>query len=279
MSTSRHLTFHDRRPPHEVQAMLERSMMLLLRPAPTTPPLIYHARGAVNGTPFTIELRLLSADRTTNHYHLTFTAAESDLSATPAPTDTPTLPRTTGSTRKPLDGWIDFWCRDFKVVDAPPAGTQSPEATSDERRATRKDQAAKDAHDRPDPSGLIAHHSSLVATPRTLALIHSSLTFESHLTDVAAIQREITTAMARGSRFITSCKEGDTRLTFQHGHYRRVDEGDEPATETFPDEATFLTFLRRFYQWEVTRGSPRNVTLSEEDAWKLILRLMLPPRG
>lgn len=232
-TTIRRLHFRDRRPPHEVQFALERSIMLLLAPTQTDPHLTCSAAGAVNGVPFGVVLQLNSAGPTFNGYMLEFQAADTALS--PSQPEDP---------RKPLDGWLDFWCQGLEPAPAP--------------RESRSVTAAEAA--------------------RLKALTHRALTVEAHLTDVAAIQREIVDALGKRCRFRTSNKEGDTELGFRHGRYLRVDTGDYPSTETFAGEAEFLAFLRRFFHHTVTRSAGTR-TLSEFEAWKLILRLMLPPRA
>jgi hypothetical protein len=101
-----------------------------------------------------------------------------------------------------------------------------------------------------------------------------ALAAEAHLADVPSIQQAIVSAMHNGARFATAHKEGGTRIGWNGSHFVRADYGESEETETFADEASFWKFLRRFYAGEVSRNAhPGKV--SEFDAWKLILRLMM----
>jgi hypothetical protein len=58
----------------------------------------------------------------------------------------------------------------------------------------------------------------------------------------------------------------------------RADYGESSSVEAFRDEAAFLAFLRRFFDWETSRGAyPGKAT--EPEAWRLILRLLEEERG
>jgi hypothetical protein len=123
--------------------------------------------------------------------------------------------------------WFKHWTRDFKPTKLPHPAANVPE--------------------------------------RYKMLVGQSLSAESNLVDVEAIQQTILAAMRKGATFSTAHKEGGTRLSFTGSHFFRADYGESEETETFAGEATFLAYLRKFNQWK-TSGA------SEYDAWKLILR-------
>jgi hypothetical protein len=112
-------------------------------------------------------------------------------------------------------------------------------------------------------------------TPEYRARVEQSLKAEAPLADVAAMQREILTALRDGATFSTAHKEGGTRIGHAGGTFFRTDFGESPDHRTFPDEASFLAFLRQFYHWEIARSVPSD-QLSEETVWRLILRLLNP---
>ena len=95
---------------------------------------------------------------------------------------------------------------------------------------------------------------------------------------MAAIQEAILDEMRRGGRYATANKEGGTNLGWHESHWVRADYGESDLIETFEDDASFLVFLRKFYDWETSRNVyPAKV--SDFDAWKLIWRLMQRPSG
>ena len=87
------------------------------------------------------------------------------------------------------------------------------------------------------------------------------------------MQRAIVAGMTRGGRYSTSHKEGGTNITWQHDRFVRSDYGDDPALETFTDEAAFLAMLWNFGRWDATRHA-RDGQRAELDTWVLILRRM-----
>lgn len=134
-------------------------------------------------------------------------------------------------------GWFDYWTGDFQP-GAPPEGDEgSP------------------------------------LTPRYRALATRALLCEQHLTDVAAIQQEILDALRAGGRYATSHKEGGTVIRFGYGRFIRSDYGESNASETFTDDARFLAFLSRFFEFET---SPRYYPDKPPpyDAWKILLRML-----
>lgn len=130
--------------------------------------------------------------------------------------------------------WLSFWSRDLKLQTTP--ASESPNA----------------------------HYQTLVE----LALVA-----EASLTDIPAIQKTILTALKRGAVFRTSHKEGGTNIGFANGAYHRKDFGEWTSHDTFADDASFLGFLRKFYDWETSRSvAPAKVP--DVVAWRLILRLL-----
>ncbi len=113
---TRQIHFRDRRPPHEVQFVLERELMTLLQPSVEDSRLTFRAASKSNGVAYRVRLQLEAALLLTNCYLLEFEAAEKDLSAE--------RPDGRG---KALDGWVDLWTRDFKGKAAPEPGTGSVE--------------------------------------------------------------------------------------------------------------------------------------------------------
>lgn len=83
--------------------------------------------------------------------------------------------------------------------------------------------------------------------------------------------------MRGGATFSTAHKEGGTVISRKGGAFIRQDYGESAAREEFPDEAAFLAFLRRFYDWETARSYPAGKPPTEADRWHLMLRLLLPP--
>jgi hypothetical protein len=103
----------------------------------------------------------------------------------------------------------------------------------------------------------------------------AALHAERHLDSVAAVQRAIVDGVKRGGRYTDSHKEGDTKIYWRDGKFVRSDEGDYPDFQTYRDEAEFLKKLWLFSQFNVTRSAGKQ-GLPEFDAWKLILRRMIP---
>ena len=134
-----------------------------------------------------------------------------------------------------LKGWFELWTRKYST-SAPP--------TSREDLTSRYEKIASDA-----------------------------LAAESHLESVTAVQHEILNCLRRGATFSTAHKEGGSVIRCQHNRFLCADYGDSNRIQEFNTEATFLAFLRKFYQWETSRNM-RPDQASELAAWKLILRLL-----
>ena len=88
----------------------------------------------------------------------------------------------------------------------------------------------------------------------------------------AAIQQEILDALRRGAEFRTAHKEGGTVLRWQHGRFIREDYGDWSERAAYTDDAAFLAFLWRFFEWE--SRSLQRVELPEPDRWRNIQQLL-----
>jgi hypothetical protein len=102
----------------------------------------------------------------------------------------------------------------------------------------------------------------------------AALQAEAHLDSVAAIQRDIVSAMQRGGTYATSHKEGGTTIYWRHGVFIRSDYGDDPDHINYRDEEEFLQKLRQFCEWDVTRhaGAEKYTDL---ETWKLIRRRLV----
>lgn len=138
------------------------------------------------------------------------------------------------SYRRSSASWLALWCRDLTI--RPPRSPEPPNAGYQAR-------------------------------------VEDALKEEIQIADIPAIQRTILSALKNGATFSTSHKEGGTNIGYSNGRFYRRDYGEWTSNETFTDEAAFLTFLRKFYDWETSRSiAPAKVT--DEIAWRLILRLL-----
>lgn len=139
--------------------------------------------------------------------------------------------------RKASRSWIELWTREFSP--GPPPG-------DDAALSERYRELADDARRR-----------------------------EAELDSIQAVQRAILAGVKRGGRYARSHKEGGTQIYCRAGHLVRSDHGDDPADVNYASESEFLAMLRAFCEPEIRRwAGPEGV--SELDAWKLILRRMLP---
>lgn len=227
-SVATELHFRDLRPPQQIQAALERSVMAVFWPGHENGRLVYRSTPHVNGTAYAFELRFEAATQSTHCYRLRISGSCANLK-----------PDMEEYVRKSSKGWFEHWTSDFKAGPPPAPG----EASADRYRE-RVDEA-------------------LAADGR-------------HVT-VAAIQQAILDGLRRGGQFTTSHKEGGTQIVRREGAYVRSDYGESTRTETYRDDASFLDFLRKFFQWEVSRGQPLGTTVPENTAWRLILRLLREP--
>ena len=137
--------------------------------------------------------------------------------------------------RKASQSWYDFWTKPFKKAPTPGEGIGLEE--------------------------------------RYRAIAEQAIRSEAHLSDVASVQREIVAAMQSGAQFSTAHKEGGTYIRWRDGCFIRADYGESNDTETFRDDASFLAFLRKFYDGETSKNIYPDKA-PDYDVWKLILRLM-----
>ncbi len=137
--------------------------------------------------------------------------------------------------RKSCVSWFGFWTREFTSAPAPGPGD------NDTARYTAACEAARLA--------------------------------EADLATVPALQHAILAAMRAGASYATAHKEGGTVIRWDCRHFVRSDYGESNEYQIFPDDAQFLAFLRRFYDWEIARNTAPD-KLSDLDAWRLILRLL-----
>jgi hypothetical protein len=136
------------------------------------------------------------------------------------------------ASRRSAEGWIGLWTGSYAVEAAP------------------------------SPSG---------SAERYARLAEEALAAEAALTDVPTIQRAVLDAVRAGATPSTAHKEGGTILRWNGRRFERSDYGEWTAHETFTDDAAFLAFLRRFWDWETTRhAAPAKPT--ETVVWRLILR-------
>lgn len=140
---------------------------------------------------------------------------------------------------KSLASWFGLWTRTFKRAEAP-----------------TRDAGSRD---------------------RYHALAGQALNSEAHLGTIAAVQQAILAGLRAGGTFSTAHKEGGTVIRHSWGHFQRADYGEWTTSERFVSEATFLAFLRKFYDWQTSQHIyPEKVP--EFVAWKLMLRLLEPKR-
>ncbi|MBN8640144.1 MAG: hypothetical protein J0M07_32830 [Anaerolineae bacterium] len=119
------ITFRDPRPPHDLQAILEREIMAVLRPSREGGRLVYRAAFKVNGAPYTVLLRHELALLSANVYVLRF---ELDLD--------PIQPAHRDYELKGMSGWVGLWTREFK-----PEPLRPGETGREDRRAALEQEA------------------------------------------------------------------------------------------------------------------------------------------
>jgi hypothetical protein len=108
---------------------------------------------------------------------------------------------------------------------------------------------------------------------RYAALAEQSRNVEAHLRGLEDVQREILSRMRNGAYYATSHKEGGTNIRWQGSAFVRADYGESNDRVTFLDDASFLRFLRQFYDRE-TGSAIYPEMPSDFDAWKLMLRFL-----
>lgn len=238
-----HFDFCDARPPHPIRAEFERRLVAIFRPAPpelNSRQLTYRSTVNRNGFLYRFVLRFTGIAGNRYHYSL---SVDADW-----PREDRVTPDTESYFRNSSAGWLQFWTRDLEAAAAePPMAPPTP----DEELQYRK-------------------------------IADEAIAAESHLVDVAAIQQAIVAEMRRGAVFTTSNKEADTEIYLQVREYdrpgspprfARQDSGESDHSATYNTEAEFFAFLRRFYDWNVTRAVYPD-QLPEFDAWLLIFRLL-----
>ncbi len=90
--------------------------------------------------------------------------------------------------------------------------------------------------------------------------------------ECSAIQQEILAALRAGAEFRTAHKEGGTTIRWQRGRFIREDYGDWSERADYTEEAEFLAFLWRFFEWE-SRGFQR-VEMPDAERWENIRKLL-----
>ncbi len=114
--------------------------------------------------------------------------------------------------RRSSESWFQYWTKPFQQA-APP----DPEEGSVERYRMLEEQA---------------------------------LTAETHLTSVGSVQQAILSEMRKGGHFSTAHKEGGTVIRWRGSQFVSADYGESEETRKFSDDASFLLYLRQFYDWE-----------------------------
>ncbi|MBL8841996.1 MAG: hypothetical protein JNL90_10785 [Planctomycetes bacterium] len=142
--------------------------------------------------------------------------------------------------RPHAERWIGFWTDGLTVAAEPPVGPGS---------ATRRQILAE------------AWQAS-----------------EAALADVGKVQQSILQAMRDGATFSTAHKEGGAVIRFDGRRYEHGEYGDHDRLRHFSGDAEFLSFLRRFFDYE-TSSHVWPARVPEAHAWRLILRRLEPPRG
>lgn len=225
-SASHLLNFRDTRPPQDIQAALERTLVAPMRPAHENGRLCYHATVNVTGAAYVVVLRFEAALVRTYAYSLRIDVSWAEMPATHH-----------DYFRKSCVSWFDFWTREFSAAPSPGPG-----------------------------DGDIVGY---------MAACEAARQAEADLATVPVLQQAILAAMRAGASYTTAHKEGGTTIRWDCGHFVRTDYGESNECRKFPDDAQFLAFLRRFYDWEVSRNTAPD-KVSDLDAWRLMLRLLTP---
>lgn len=89
---------------------------------------------------------------------------------------------------------------------------------------------------------------------------------------ISAVQQEILAALRAGAEFRTAHKEGGTTIRWQRGRFVRQDYGDWSERAEYTDEAAFLAFLERFFEWE--SRSFQKIELPSAQRWGNIRQLL-----
>jgi hypothetical protein len=110
------LSFQDKRPPHEVQFALERSLMTLFVGAMDQGKLCLLAKANVNGARYIFELRFEAALVLQNFYSLCVAASWAEQPA-----------NSHDYFRKTSDSWFHLWTRDLMAASPPEPDAGSPE--------------------------------------------------------------------------------------------------------------------------------------------------------
>jgi hypothetical protein len=123
----RDLFFRDHRPPHQIQFLLERELMVPLRPVAQSRPLRYAAQLKMGSMTFSFELAFLAASP--HYYSLAMDAVWPD------PDDCAAS----------ADSWFQFWTRELTPVAGTPAATTA-ESLSERYELVVRDALTAEAH-------------------------------------------------------------------------------------------------------------------------------------
>jgi len=113
---TRVLHFQDKRPPHEIQFVLERNLMTLFTPTMENGRLSMHTQATVVGGRYFVTLRFEAALLLKNCYSLRVETSWAEHAATHH-----------DYYRKTADSWFSLWTRDFMAANPPRADAGPPE--------------------------------------------------------------------------------------------------------------------------------------------------------
>ena len=115
-SAARRVQFQDPRPPHEIQFLLERDLLILLEPFAGDAQLTYRQSWRYQGIRYAAELRFEAALPDTNEYSLRL---EAHFDEYPEASQ--------ADCRKQAEGWFSIWTGGFKPVAAATAAAPASE--------------------------------------------------------------------------------------------------------------------------------------------------------
>ncbi len=137
--------------------------------------------------------------------------------------------------RRSFDSWQQFWTKPLNLAPKPDAG-----------------------------EGVGREYS---------VLARDAVAMEAQLSTVEAIQRRLLSRIREGAQLSTAHKEGGTNIRWQGSSFTRSDYGESDESAVFADDASFLAFVRRFFDSKVSYPD----RVPELDAWRLILRQVYTP--
>lgn len=232
-TVSRSACFEQSQPPPRVKYAIEKMTCQLLRRetlAGRSPVLRYAGTSGAGGHPSTVKLELIAIDPE-RRCHLYRLTSESS-----APRRWEQEQRFTADCERRFA----HWCGQLRIVTSEHAWPNVPRAAFE--RYVMDVAAAEDAAAR----------------------------IEEDMVPVVELQRQVLAALRGGWGFLTSSKEGGSRLFFDGEVFRRSDYGDGPDMSTvYSDESAMLDGLRRIYSWDAQQDSYPHAK-PELDVWRYI---------